>query len=103
MLLRAQHSQYLFSLNRFKFEKTVRVLSVCYKFLNVVTKGKFFQKTKSEVKFKAFATNVPTMMNSFSGLSFGCKDPNLKFVGKFHLQQTEEEISKSFSQKLPQK
>ena len=39
--------------------------------------------------------NVPTMMNSFSGLSFGCKDPNLKFVGKFHLQPTEEEISKS--------
>ena len=95
VLLRAQHSKYLIPLNKFKFEKTVRVLSVCYKFLNVVTKGKFFQKTRPELKFKAFATSVPAVKNSFSGLSFGCENPNLRFVGKFHLQPTEEEISRS--------
>ena len=53
---RAEFSKYLIPLNKFKFEKTVKVLSIIVKFINVKTKGKFTEKTKQHgVKFKVIS------------------------------------------------
>ena len=111
MLARAQFSQDILSLNKFKFEKSVKVIAIAHKFLNVITRGKFFQKTRHDVKFRAFPSLVPSDISvrnmpkllsetlrssdSFTGISFGCKDPYLKFVGKYHVQISDEEMSRS--------
>ena len=123
VLERAEFSQYLIPMNKFRFEKTVRVLSLLVKFLNIKTKGKFSEKTKKhEMKFNAFvlpekvtsvlpseysdlaskfslASQFKSMLpllkssDAFYGISFGCKDPNIKFVGKYHAELSDDDIS----------
>ena len=110
VLLRAKFSNYLVPLNKFKLEKTVRVLAIVIRFLNKITKGKFFKKTV--VKFQVFTVTsgdqkTPAIelddsdsiidhirtTHLFIGISFGCRDSGLKFVGKYHVQLNDADIS----------
>ena len=120
VLSRAQFSNYLIPLNKYKFEKTVKVLAIMLKFINMKTKGKFSEKMKCGIKFQAFSVTlvdddkVPKECKSlldllkasdpfigikkardpFIGISFGCKDPDVKFIGKHQVLLTEEDISR---------
>ena len=101
----------------------MKVLSLVMKFLSIKTKGKFSEKIKKHgMKFNAFVLpgNVNSVLPSelsdlasefslvsqfksmlpllkssdaFCGISFGCKDPNMKFVGKNHVELSDDDIS----------
>ena len=121
VLSRAQFSNYPIPLNKYKFEKMVKVLAMTLKFINMKTKGKFSEKMKCGIKFQAFSVTlidddkVPAECKSlldllkasdpfigikkardpFIGISFGCKDPDVKFLGKHQVELTEEDISRA--------
>ena len=88
---RAEYSNYLISPTKFAFEKVVRIYTIVWRYIksHKCRQGKI---QNSGCKFQMFpAIDVLRVVN----MSFGCKDPGMKFRGDCHVLVTDDDVAKS--------
>ena len=92
---RLKFSNYIISPLKFKFDKTVRIISIVFKFIKSFKciKGKV-KMFGAEAKFQMFPVKSEEAA-ALTGVSVGVRDPGLKFRGKHHIVLTDSDMSKA--------
>lgn len=106
--LRLETGSYLFNPGKFKFEKTVRIMSIVYRFIKsfkcrrLQKSGHRFSMLPVNVVNSDYGANISSMNDEWvvdvlriSLVSFGAENPGKTFSGNVQVLITDDDISKS--------